>query len=475
MHTRVPALASFALVLLAGAVTTASAQQAASRAPSARLQDLSDALEALAELVSPSVVQVVATGYGSLQREGETAVLTRQRAGGSGVVVDPGGYVVTNAHVVANAGRVQVVLPLARAEAAERRSILKPPGRSVEATVVGIDRETDLAVLKVDQQGLPALQLADSDELRQGQLVFAFGSPLGLYDTVTMGVVSAIGRQRTPDDPMIYLQTDAPINPGSSGGPLVDTLGRVVGINTFILSQSGGNEGLGFAAPSNIVRSVYEQIRAAGRVRRGTLGVHAQTLTPAIAAGLGLPVETGVILGDVVPGGPADAAGLDPGDVVLTLDGKRMENARQLEVNVYRRRIGDTVAIQFLRNGERKRTTAAVGERSDDPERFVDLAPAGDSLIPRLGVLGIEITAQVRERIPDLRLPGGVLVAGRSADALTGGQSLQAGDVITAVNGTLIASLSDLREEVGRIPPRGPCVLQVQRGERLMFLALDIE
>jgi serine protease Do len=210
-------------------------------------------------------------------------------------------------------------------------------------------------------------------------------------------------------------------------------------------------------------------------VRRGTLGLYGQTITGALAAGLGLPVETGVVLGDVVPSGPADLAGLEPGDVLLTLDGKRMENARQLEVNVYRRRIGDTVAIEYMRNGERKRTTAAVSERDDDPERFADLVKPEENLIPRLGILGIEISARIRGQIPQLRMPGGVLVAGRGPDAPAGDQALQTGDIITAVNGTLIAGLPDLREEVGKVPPRSPCVLQVQRGDRLMFLTLDLE
>ena len=164
---------------------------------------------------------------------------------------------------------------------------MRPPGRTLDATIVGIDRETDLAVLKVDAKGLPALPLGDSDHLRQGNLVLAFGSPLGLENSVTLGVVSAVGRQRAPEDPMVYVQTDAPINPGNSGGPLVDTSGRVIGINTHILSQSGGSEGIGFAVPSNIVRTVFEQLRTTGRVRRGTLGVLTQTITPVMAQGLG--------------------------------------------------------------------------------------------------------------------------------------------------------------------------------------------
>src|SRR6185503_10080895 len=180
--------------------------------------------------------------------------------------------------------------------------------KRLDAKIVGIDRESDLAVIRIEKTDLPHLRFGDSEELRQGQLVLAFGNPLGLANSVTMGVVSSIARQLKPDDPMIYIQTDAPINPGNSGGPLLDTEGRVVGINTFILSQSGGSEGIGFAIPSSIVHTVVEQIRKDGHVHRGQIGIRAQSITPSLAAGLGLKRDWGVFLGDVDPEGPADAA-----------------------------------------------------------------------------------------------------------------------------------------------------------------------
>jgi serine protease Do len=201
----------------------------------------------------------------------------------------------------------------------------------LEATVVGMDRETDLAVIRVDRNDLTPLPLGDSDSLHQGQLVMAFGNPLGLENSVSMGVVSSVARQIKPDDTMIYIQTDAPINPGNSGGPLVDADGRVMGLNTFILSQSGGSEGLGFAIPSNIIRNVYQQIRQEGHVHRSEIGVYAQTITPQMAAGLQLSQDWGVLLSDVEPGGPGDIAGLQPGDIVLSLNGKTEANARQME------------------------------------------------------------------------------------------------------------------------------------------------
>ena len=220
--------------------------------------------------------------------------------------------------------------------------------------VIGVDQETDLAVLKLQiDRELTVLELGDSETLSPGELVMAFGSPLGLANSVSLGVVSAVARQIRVDDPMIYIQTDASINPGNSGGPLVDVDGRVVGINTFILSQSGGSEGIGFAVPSNIVRTVYEQIRQFGRVRRGEIGVHSQTLTPELASGLGLPQMWGVVLADVYPGSPAAAAGLRIGDIILTLNGKTMENARQFQVNLYPRRVGETLDLEVLRGSAR--------------------------------------------------------------------------------------------------------------------------
>ena len=172
-----------------------------------------------------------------------------------------------------------------------------------------MDLETDLAVLKIERDKLPALPFGDSDELKSGQLVLAFGSPLGLANSVTLGIVGAVARQLEPESPMVWVQTDASINPGSSGGPLVDLRGRIFGINTQNASQSGGNEGLGFASPSNIVRTVYEQIKTTGRVRRGDIGVRVQSITPALARGLGLARDYGVIVADVAPGSSAERLG----------------------------------------------------------------------------------------------------------------------------------------------------------------------
>ena len=442
------------------------------RAPQA-LESLSAAFEDLSRRVSPSVVQVVVTGYGAMDEEAPSAdaLLGLRRTGGSGVILDPNGYIVTNSHVIEGARRVQVLVPRPPGGTV---SILRPRAQAVDATIVGVDDETDLAVLKVNEKNLPALALADSDALRQGQLVFAFGSPLGLENSVSMGVVSAVGRQLELDDPMVYIQTDAPINPGNSGGPLVDTLGRVVGINTLILSQGGGNEGIGFAAPSNIVRTVFDQIKAGGRVRRGTIGVFAQTITPTLASALKLPQAWGVILGDVFPATPAAAAGLQIGDVVLTLDGKRMENGRQFEVNLYRRAVGDTVVVEVMRGERPLKFHVAVAEREDDPTRFADLVSPDRNVVPRLGVLALDIDERIAQMIGELRVPHGVLVAAKSGDSPSGEQALEPGDVIISVNGTPAKALADLRSIVGRLPANASVVFQVQRFGQLMFVALEL-
>jgi serine protease Do len=452
------------------------APQSPPRPAPQRLSQISEDFGVLVAAVSPSVVQVIATGYSGMpSREERTpSVLSRQRAGGSGVVLSADGYIVTNAHVIVNARRVRVVLPPA-GPAGTSRSIVRPSGRLLDATVVGFDRETDLAVLKVAEQGLTALQLADSDELRQGHLVLAFGSPLGLDNSVTLGVVSAVGRQRAPEDPMVYVQTDAPTNPGNSGGPLVDAAGRIVGINTYIVSQSGGHEGVGFAVPSNIVRTVFEQLRTTGRVRRGTLGVLPQTITPVMAAGLGLGRTGGVILADVAAGGPGARAGLQPGDVVLTLDGKPMENARQFDVNLYSRRVGDVVTLEVERGKEMMRIPAAIGERPGDPVRFADVVDAQQNQIARLGILGVEVGPDRATRLPQLRAARGVLVAALLADAPAGREGLEAGDVIIAMNSAPLTTLADLRTKIDALPGGGACVLQVQRGDVLVYVVLEPE
>jgi len=362
------------------------------------LGKLSSEFERLSKSVSPAIVQILATGY--VPGVSQVNMLTKQRSSGSGVVLDANGFIVTNAHVVEGARRVQVALNLDKMQNGRRGSILKPRGEIVGAQIVGIDRETDLAVLKVDKSNLPFLKLGDSDTVEKGQLVLAFGSPMGLENSVTMGVVSSIARQLRPEDRMIYIQTDAPINPGNSGGPLVDTNGNVIGINTLIFSQSGGSEGIGFAAPSNIVKNVFNQIRSTGRVRRGEIGVSVQTITPLLATGLNLPRVGRVVIADVEPYSPAAAAGLRIGDIILSLDRKPMENGRQFDVNLYSRLVGDHVILEIQRGVIDKIIKVEIRERPNDPGRFSDMVSPERNLIPKLGILALDLDETISRCCP---------------------------------------------------------------------------
>jgi serine protease Do len=443
------------------------------------LRQTSRFLEELAARVGPAVVEIITLGYGAEDvADNERGLLIApSRGSGSGVIVDPNGYIVTNAHVVEGAHQIQVELLTDRPPSeSEHHSGLHPRPRLVVAQVVAVDDETDLAVIKIAESGLPALEFADSDAVRPGQLVLAFGSPMGLNSSVTLGVVSAVARQLEAEDPMIYLQTDAPINPGNSGGPLVDMDGRVVGINTLILSQSGGNEGLGFAAPSNIVRNVVDQIRKYKRVRRGEIGVRTQTITPLLAQAMRLPRDAGVILSDVYPDSPAARAGAKVGDIVLSLDGKAMENGRQLRVNLYSRAVGDIVRLEVQRSDTTTTLFVPVTEREDDPTRFVSLVTDDEPFLDRLGILALTLDEKASHLLPDLRLGTGVVVASTNGAIPPGSDGqLKGGDLIHALNGTPIKTVADLRSALDKLKPGDAAALQVEREGELLFVAVRIE
>jgi serine protease Do len=463
----------FLSVLLFPAFTPFAAAQR--RADGGALAEFSRSLQDLSERVSPSVVQIFVTGYAVPDEEDRTATGEPivERSSGSGVIVDADGYIVTNAHVVENATRVEVELPSgASAQGGPQgTSVLKRRGRIVGAQIIAIDSETDVAVIRVEERNLPALPFGDSDSLRPGQIVLAFGSPLGLQTSVTMGVVSAVARQLTPEDPMIYVQTDAPINPGNSGGALVDTDGRLVGINTLIYSQSGGNEGIGFAAPSDIVRNVYQQIKKTGRVRRGEIGVYSQTITPLMAEALGITTDAGAILSDVVPGSPAARAGLQPGDLILSLDGKRIENGRQFRINLYTRGIGDTVAIEAQRGTSKFTARVAVAERDNDTGRLSDLVGLL-SPVRALGITALDLSPRIVKLLPSVRRERGAVVAAVSAAAPFSHQGrLEPGDVIYSLNGKSVGTVAELNAAADAIKPGAPSVIQLEREGVLLYLA----
>jgi serine protease Do len=442
------------------------------------LQQFNTAIEALVTRVSPSVVQVLVTGYGAVDdaRNSDTdLVLGKQRSLASGVIVDSDGYIMTNAHVVSGSQHVEVVLPGSAPGTSPMRALVSTRGRTVEARIVGVAREVDLALLKVDLTGLTALPLADYDSLRQGEIVFAFGSPEGLRNSVTMGVVSAVSRQPDADHPTVYIQTDAPINHGNSGGPLVNVSGELVGINTFILTESGGSQGLGFAVPSALVDVAYRQLRTYGHLHQGQIGANVQTITPDLARGLGLSQDRGVIVSDLLPGGPADVAGLQIKDIVVSIDGKPMESLPLLAFNLYARNAGDRLKLIVLRGQDQLALEVPVIERPHDFDRLADRVDPEENLVRQLGVLGLAINDEIGPMISGLRMTSGVIVAARTEDPHAADVSLSAGDVIHAVNGRPIGTLPELRAALDALKPHSPVALQIERDGTFMFVAFELD
>jgi serine protease Do len=464
-------LLALGLAVVAGSRAYAQSSPAGLRTQA--LDALSASFERIAEHVSPSVVQVFTSGYAVWP--GGSSVVTKQAGEGSGVIISSDGFIITNAHVVQGARRIQVQLAAQWEGPGVGLPRLRPRGGRLEAQLVGLDTSTDLALLKIAATGLPVLDLGDSETLRQGQVVLAFGSPLGLGNTVTMGVVSAVARELKPDDMMVYIQTDAPINPGNSGGPLVDSQGHVVGINTLILTQSGGSEGVGLAIPTSIVRPIVEQLKTFGKVRRGVIGMEAQTVTPTMAAGLHLAQTWGVIVSDLLPDGPAEKAGLQIGDVIVTIDGKVVDNVRQYGIDLYRHAIGSRVALEILRGAKLVRLQIPVIERHDDPTRFMDMVDPAKNLVPQLDLYAVDLTDDLVSAVGPLRLRGGVLVAGMSADAAPPADRFQPGDVIHSVDGTPVDSLAELRAAVSGLKDGDPVVVQIERQGMLRFVAFEVD
>jgi len=440
------------------------------------LRRLNGALQGLAAKVSPAVVQILVTGFGPLEEGGgrnQTALIVRQHAVGSGVIVDSDGYIMTNAHVVEGAQRIRVALPLPTAEAG--RQVPEGKRRVFEAKLIGAHKDSDLALLKIEQSGLPTLPLMSQQRPRVGQLVFAIGSPEGLQNSLTMGVVSALARQPDPAKPMTYVQTDAPINPGNSGGPLVDMDGSVIGINTFILSNGGGSEGLGFAIPARVVEFVYHSLRKYGHVHRVEVGAAAQEITPDLAEGLHLAQRWGVLVVDVTPGGPAEAAGLKIQDIVLSADDRPIDTLPSFWSALYLHRLDQLLKLEVLRGTEKKTIYVPAVENRDQMDQLMDAANPEKSLVSRLGVLAVDLNGDLQPVAKGLRIPSGVLVVGRAGDLILPETGLRTGDVIHSLNQTSIDSVDGLRTAVGGLKTGDPVVLQVEREDGLTYLSFEME
>jgi len=452
------------------------AADASAQADTDPLRRWDESVDALLRKVAPSVVQIMVTGYGTVSegdRGNAGVVIGKQKAIGAGFVIDASGYILTNAHVVNGAQRVQVALPPAEADGSVATALASKIAVLL-ARIVGVSREIDLALLKVDGLKLTALPLANYRNLRQGETVFALGSPQGLRNSVTHGVISAVARQTDPDSPMVYIQTDAPINPGNSGGPLVNSTGEVVGVNTFILSQSGGNEGLGFAIPCGVVRVVYEQLRKYGHLHRPEIGVQLQTISPEMAQGLSLSRNYGVIISDVAPGGPAEAVGVRIGDILLTVDGKNADNLPYVAFHMLSREAGEHVHFGILRGTKQMSFDIPLKERPHEMDQVSALADPEKNLVPQLGILAVEIDKNIAAMIDDLRDPYGIIVAARAAGAAAE-VPLTTGDVIRSLNGQPMTTLDRLRAALKVSPSGAPIVLQIQREGKLQFVTFTPE
>ena len=441
------------------------------------LERMNHAIDALTARVWPSVVQILVTSYGAREEgpagEPRDVVFGHRRSVGSGFVIDPEGYIMTNAHVVANAQRVQILLPPAKVDGS-LQTALSPKMNVVPARIVGLTREIDLALLKVDNVKLPGLTLATYSQVRQGETVFAFGSPSGLRNSLTHGLVSAVARQTHPDSPLIYLQTDAPINPGNSGGPLVNIRGEVVGMNTFILSTTGGSDGLGFAIPSATIRTAFRQLRQFGQLRRQEVGMSLQTLTPEMAAGLGLARDSGVIVSDVWPRGPAEAGGLQPGDILVSVDGEPADNLPTVNYNFRLRDSPNNVELVVLRGTALVKLSVKALEQMSEFDAITSMADPARNLVSELGIVGVEIDPGVLGVASGLRDPYGIIVAARAAGARSE-VPVEPGDVIRSVNNVKMTSLSQLRSAIREYKPGTAVTLQVQRDGRLIYVAFTVE
>ncbi len=443
------------------------------------LEQYDQAIDQVAERAMQSVVEIEVTGYGSPEHKNDQGsqaqALERQRSIGSGVIVDPDGYIMTNNHVVAGALRIRVIVAAATVEMVSGNTHLSNPQRVYEAKLIGTTRYADLALIKIEAKDLPFIPLPELYRFRLGQTVVAIGAPEGLDHTVTKGIISAVGRQPEVDRPMVYVQTDAPINPGNSGGPLIDRNGNLVGINTFIVTSGGGSEGLGFAIPEPIVRFVYNELKAHGIVSNVTIGAHAQTITPALAAGLKLPQAWGVILSDIDPGSPAEKSGLQAKDVVTTIDGGRIDALPKYAGYLYVHKRNTPVHMGILREGKPMMVTVTPVDAPPLIDNLSDLINPRRDLIAPLGIFVIDLKNSTVGAMLNLRSDKGVLVAGLLDGEPATEADLSSGDVIRAINGMPLEDSQQLRQTLSSLKAGDPVVLEVERQSVLQYVAFEME
>jgi len=497
-----PVLSVLAMVgvFLAGGLEAGSQVEAAGVPPA-----LAQGFAEIVKAVTPAVVNIAVTGGGEGRREGRRQLPPGPFGGpppgeeppgmeppgppgppgappgppgggphrpdqsaGSGVILDPNGYIVTNNHVVEGATQITVTL-------SDRREF--------PAKIIGTDPKTDLAIIKIEAKDLSALKWADYDELQVGDLVLAVGSPFGLSSTVTLGIISALGRGNVGiADYEDFIQTDAAINPGNSGGALVNMQGKLIGINTAIFSRTGGSEGIGFAIPSSIATDIVESLTKTGKVVRGWMGVAIQEITPALAKSFKLPEQRkGVLISDVNENGPSHTAGMKRGDVVIAFNGKEVQSVSQLRNLVARTTVGKDADIKILRDGKEQVLKVKVAERpSDEVLAKREPGPAGapaetvkppDNVLASLRVQMLDAAMQSQLNIP--AKTSGVVVSSVEAGSAAESAGLQRGDVIQEVNHEVIKSLEDYQKASAKVKKDEMVVLLLSRQGNNLFVAVN--
>jgi serine protease Do len=372
---------------------------------------------------------------------------------GSGFIISADGYILTNAHVVADASEVTVRMN-------DRREL--------SATVVGIDRKSDVAVIKVDAKNLPIVTIGDPTKVKPGEWVVAIGSPFGLENSVTAGIVSATSRSLPNDNYTPFIQTDVPVNPGNSGGPLFNMRGEVIGINSQIYSQSGGYMGLSFAIPIDVANEVRQQLVTTGKVQRGRIGVGIQPVSAALAESFGLDRPRGALIGSVEPGGPADKAGVKPGDIILSVNGRSVERDAELPGIISGIKPGSEVQLEVWRDRSIHRMNARVVELKEEPTQVASAKGGPGNTAAALGLTVRPLQPAEREQAQT----EGTLVV-EEADGPAADAGVRPGDIILGVNGTRVKTAADLQAAAKK---SGKTVaLLIERGDRQIFIPLKVE
>lgn len=450
---------------------------------SKQIEETSRAFSEIAISVSPSVVNISTTKVVRRQQTPFDEFFDflhpspdrqtrrwREQSLGSGVIVSADGYIITNNHVVEQADEIRVTLY---------------DKKNFRARVIGSDPKTDIAIIKIDANGLPVIPWGDSDKLQVGEFVLAIGNPFGLNHTVTMGIISAVGRADIGiADYEDFIQTDAAINPGNSGGPLVNIRGELIGINTAIFSKTGGYQGIGFAAPSNMVQLVMEQLRKEGKVTRGWIGVTIQELTPELAHAFGADISAdifgGVLVSDVARGGPAHRAGIKRGDIILEFGGKRVKNAAALRNMAAQSKIGSQVEIKLLRQKKEMTVRATIAElpseraeaipsaTSDSPRGGIDIIE--ENVLSGLAVMDINPMAAKQLGLePDEK---GVVIVKIDIGSPADDAGIRKGDVIQEIGRNKIADVNDFNRAISGIRPYDSVLLFINRSGKRFYIAL---